>query len=340
MKQLVMIVHKIVWYTFVAISIIAFCAVGILLWKSPSFVADRINEYLVKEPEIIQIELKGIGIIGDSQSDEYRADDNRGSNYPNSTYNWVELLAQDRDLNVGTWSYYEESRRRGYEYNFSRSGATAKTMIDQGQHTKLAEYVKSGQVNTVIIFIGANDYAPFLYDNAYAAIYNGDMKEPEIIEKRNTIVAHIKTAVETLKRSGNPRIFVVTIPDWGDNTAVKIAFPLPHQRLRVTDAIRETNNDIMEMAHSEEVAVIDIQEFYRNLRTSENGYKVTVGDITLDQYIPQNNPRSSFLRDGIHTGTVVNGLLANYILSALNPHLSRPVELLSDEEILKRASLK
>src|SRR5215208_170589 len=43
----------------------------------------------------------GIGILGDSNSDEYQADDGRGGKYNATTLNWVELLVRDRGLNFG-----------------------------------------------------------------------------------------------------------------------------------------------------------------------------------------------------------------------------------------------
>ncbi|MBP9691615.1 hypothetical protein KBD81_06065, partial [Candidatus Woesebacteria bacterium] len=161
-----------------------------------------------------------------------------------------------------------------------------------------------------------------------------------IIDKRNKIVANIETAVETLLDAGNPRIFVVTIPDWGDHTAVKVGFPLPHLRLGVTDAIRDTNNSIQKLSTLENVEVVDIQTFYKGLRTSENNYQVIVGGVALDQYISQNNPHSAYLRDGVHTGTVINGLLANCILNSINNHLTHPINQLSSHEILKTAGIE
>ena len=38
----------------------------------------------------------GFGVIGDSNSDEYRADDNRGGLYAATTFNWVEQLVAQR----------------------------------------------------------------------------------------------------------------------------------------------------------------------------------------------------------------------------------------------------
>src|SRR5512140_2425810 len=41
----------------------------------------------------------GLGVLGDSNSDEYRADDNRGGQYASVTLSWVELIAARRGVN-------------------------------------------------------------------------------------------------------------------------------------------------------------------------------------------------------------------------------------------------
>jgi hypothetical protein len=40
----------------------------------------------------IEISSKGVGIMGDSNSDEYQADDHRGGEYASTTLGWVEQL--------------------------------------------------------------------------------------------------------------------------------------------------------------------------------------------------------------------------------------------------------
>jgi len=337
-KTLIQII-KTLFYFILFLSVIGCTSLLILLAWKPELVIQQIQTHFVKPEPIEKIEIKGVGVLGDSQSDEYRSDDNRGVNYPTSTYNWVEILAQDRDLNFGTWNYYEEPRRQGYEYNFARSGATAQTMIDQGQHTGLAEYVKKGEVNTIIIYVGANDFAPYLYDNAYSAIYNEEMNRDQIIQKENDIVANIQTAVETVQNAGEVQIFLVTIPDWGNHTAVKIGFPLPYKRYLVTQVINETNTKLTLMAEEYNVHVIETNDFYQKLRGNDTDYQVKVGDVILDQYIGQNNPRNLFLSDGIHPGTVLNSLFANYLIDHINRYITSPIKPLTTDEILRVAGL-
>ena len=83
----------------------------------------------------------GIGVIGDSYSDEYQfyAPDR------STARNWVEILAATRKLDFGSFSIAPrgEPRNQGYAYNWARSDATTETMIATGQHTGLAAQVAS-----------------------------------------------------------------------------------------------------------------------------------------------------------------------------------------------------
>ena len=94
----------------------------------------------------------GIGVLGDSYSDEYQF-------YPphrSSARNWVEILATTRGLNFGEFSSVrrDEPRNQGYAFNWARSDATTEDMIRTGQHTGLATQVARGEVGLVIVFIG------------------------------------------------------------------------------------------------------------------------------------------------------------------------------------------
>src|SRR4051812_22111281 len=100
------------------------CAVIVLLTmyvikKYPENVIEFVQGFIpVVTPAPLQI--KGIAVIGDSQSDEYRGDDKRGMNYESTTLNWVEILSAKRKINFGEWGTYEEPRRTGFMYNFAR----------------------------------------------------------------------------------------------------------------------------------------------------------------------------------------------------------------------------
>ena len=63
----------------------------------------RIWSVFSPQPEKHVVAIKGIGVIGDSQSDEYQADDARGFEYAPTTLNWIEQMVKSRHINFGTW---------------------------------------------------------------------------------------------------------------------------------------------------------------------------------------------------------------------------------------------
>ena len=313
-------------------------AVGFYTVKQPQAVINLLQP-LVPVVTPIPITMKGIAVIGDSQSDEYRADDNRGSNYSGYTYNWVEQLARIRNVNFGSWGTRAEPRRTGYEYNWARTSATTRSMIESGQHIGVADQIQEGKVNVVVIFIGANDFAPYLTDDGYEHIYNGELSDPQKISKVDRLVADIKTAVFTLKAAGDVRILLVKIPDWGNHPGIQIAFPFPDQRQEVSDVISQANAELDTLAQEEDLQTLDPNDFYKQIFNKGGTGKTTVDGITLQRLLLNNDPHNFYLEDGVHTGTVVNGFLANAIVAKLNTMITNKIKPFSEKEIRETAGL-
>lgn len=304
---------------------------------NPQEVIDRL-EPLVPTVTPDPVRLLGVAVLGDSQSDEYRADDNRGDNYPSATKNWVELLVENRKMNFGPWGSWDEPRRTGYEYNWSRSGATVASLLEAEAHVGIAEEVKAKKVNLVVVFVGAIDFAPYFTPDGYDNIYNGNLSEAVKKRKINRIIADIKTAVYTIKDAGDVRIVLVSIPDWGNHTGIQVGFPYPDQRANVSKMITETNRELVDLSEVEHLGFVDMNSLYQNFPKNDEG-KVVVGDVVLQRLLLNNNPRNFYMSDGVHYGTIVNGLLANAILKEMNAQLENPILPLSEEEIIKNAGL-
>lgn len=313
-------------------------AVVLFMWRDPDKVIEFVNLF---KPTVtpVPLQITGVGILGDSQSDEYQADDRRGGVYYSTTRNWIEQLAEYRKLPLGDWGEWEEPRRTGYAYNFSRSAATAESMLATGQHTLVADEVRKGNVNFVIIYIGANDFAPFLTATGYQAIYDGSLSDAEVLQKVNRFVADVTTAVDTIQKEKTIKMLLIKIPDWGKHRAVQIGFPYPDQRNRVTEAINLVNTKLEQLAKERNIATVDPNEFYAEVARKEEKGKVIVGNVSLDKIIPSNSPRSVFLDDGIHAGSIYNGLFANYIIRNLNSKLGTQIKEFSTEEIVRNAGL-
>ena len=67
--------------------------------------------------------IDGLGVLGDSLSDEYAGE------WYFYARNWVELLAEERGVPLGQTQDWGEPRREGYEYNWARSGATTSSTL-------------------------------------------------------------------------------------------------------------------------------------------------------------------------------------------------------------------
>ena len=281
---------------------------------------------------------KGIGILGDSLSDEYQADDARGGEYAQNTYNWVEQIAIFNDGYFGDWGERDEPRRSGYAFNWARSNATSETMITSGQHTGLAEQIKSGEVDMAIIYIGANDFAPYNVDG-YQAIYDGSISDARLQEKINTIVVNITTAVETLREAGDVQILLIQVPDWNNHATTDSFFPDKKERQRVTNAIIQTNKELEQMAVEKNIPTVDPNSFFSSLKEKSEEDAITIDEQEINTQIPSNDPSSLFLNDDIHPGTVFSGLFANHIMGALRQEFDISFEEFSASEILKHAGL-
>src|SRR5215216_3943892 len=210
----------------------------------------------------------GIGILGDSNSDEYQADDGRGGKYNATTLNWVELLVRDRGLNFGPWGTWGEPRRTGYEYNWARTGATASSMISSGQHTGLAKQVAEGKVSLVFVWIGDNDF--HLQNGTYQEIYDGSLNDEKLEAKIQQIIADITTAVDTVLEAGNVKVAIVTISDKGLVPKAVLMFPDSKKRQRVSKAIQAVNAGIEDLAQRRAVTVVDINSFAQTLLSRVN----------------------------------------------------------------------
>lgn len=339
MKELTLKIIKYFSIIVLSLTFLILLSLTAFTYKYPQTTISLIQNYLVPKPELPKTQLKAIGVLGDSQSDEYRAEDNRGPNYPTTTLNWVEILAQERNVNFGEWGIWAEPRRTGFNYNWARTGATAASLVESGQHIGLAEQIKNGEVNVVIIYIGANDFSPYITEDGYEAIYNEQLTEAQIERKINRFVADVTTAIDVIQNAGDVQILLVKVPDWGNHIGVKLAFPHPFKRVLVREVINKTNSRLEQVAQERSIPTIDPNQFFSELTKETPSSKPIIGGRNLEFLYLNNNPENVFLSDGVHTGTAMNGLFLNYLLKALNPYLSNPITPLTEEEILSVAGI-
>jgi VCBS repeat-containing protein len=281
-----------------------------------------------------------LGVLGDSGTDEYRGTDNRGGDYANVTFNWVEQLALNRGISLGRFAAWGEPRRTGLEYNWSRSGATSASLLTQGQHTGLAGQIRAGLIDLAVVNIGFNDFAPYTA-NGYVQIYDGTLSGAALTSKINSVVANITTAVDTLRSAGSLPIIVTTIGNWNYSPLVTndARFSDPAKRQRVTDAIQRANQGITAMANARGLTLFDSTTFLNSLMWRVQGGSINVGGVLITLFSTGDNPINGILGDRIHAGTVLSGLIANYYLTLINAVRSPDIPLFTDQEILQTAGL-
>jgi hypothetical protein len=272
----------------------------------------------------------GIGVLGDSYSDEYQF-------YPPDraqARNWVEILAKARGLNFGTFSHASqgEPRNQGFAYNWARSDAETADVISAGQHTGLAEQVGRGEVDVVIIFTGGNDFIH--------ALSASDSK-PDVQRILKRAIANIDLILDTLLQAG-PRahIFVATVPDILElpefATRLRAGTLSPTTASAYSKAIKAFNRHLrMRAMPGGRVAIIDLALDVQ-LVPRPDPDTVIVSGRRLDRIHPANSDDHAFLADSRHIGTLMQGELANHIIDALNARLDARIKPLSVDEILRQ----
>ena len=269
-----------------------------------------------------------IGVMGDSYSDEYEF-------YPpnrSRARNWVEILARARGLNFGAFATASRGgpRNQGFAYNWARSDAETADLIREGQHIGLARQVGRGEVGVVVIFIGGNDFIHAL------ASEERDHVADQALQRAT---ANLDLAVKTiLDASPRVQVFVATLPDIVE--LPMFAIPIREGRLSAkvastfSAAIKRYNWHIRQSTLANpRIALVDLALATQLAPRSDGGHLVVLGR-KLDWIHPANDVDHAFLADSRHISTLVQGMLANFVINALNTRLDAGIKPLSQREIL------
>ncbi len=283
----------------------------------------------------------GLAIIGDSTQDEYAADNPRGAEYAATTRNWVELLVEQRGVNLGPWGTRDEPRRSGYEYNWARSGATTSQLLHWGQHTGTAEQARAGLVSHVAIQIGIND---FYYGDVGIQIYQGLLTGDALKNHLDVMVENIGIAINTLQET-DVTILLAATQDYVSIPIVpelKTVFTDDAGKQRMIDATAYLNSRLVQLAAEEGVAFFDFNAAYlTELKSRMDGEGfVVIGGSRIDLGTRGNAPQFGLLDDEyVHPGTALSALFTNVYIHAFNKYFGTSFAPLSDEEIERAAGL-
>jgi hypothetical protein len=284
--------------------------------------------------------LGNVGALGDSYTDEYRQflSEPRGH-----ARNWVEILSATRNARFGPYAHIPllEPRDVGFTRDWARSDATSTDMI-QNQLGGLVNQVHQGQVKTASVFVGGND---FLF--AFRKIINGQTAPADAASALQQVEAQLETNYTTavnslLAASPKVRVVVWTLPDIAN-------LPVAREAVAANPALvplRDLSTQLIQLfnakltatvAANPRIALVDLATLTQQLATSPP--LVPYGGVTIDLVTPGNDYHHFFLGDGIHVGTVAQGLIANAFVNAVNTQFGLHIHPLTSTQIVRFAQL-
>jgi len=281
-----------------------------------------------------------LAVMGDSLSDEYEED-----SYGLYAENWVEQLeiyvgvdlgptATEAGEPGGAWG---EPRRTLFQYNWARNGANSNTLLSAGQHTGVSSVAASDGVEYGVLFIGANDFFPS--SAAYQGIYNGTWTQLQIDSHVAGVLTNINTVLDEMQSAGLPMV-ILNVPDYGIAPAVAALLPNAAGRQLVTDVIDGLNASIDAEAQARGMVVVDIGAGLVSIFGTHASpiTSLLVGNVAIDLTASDTaggaNPTAGFVHDGVHPNTVLQGIVANTVMEALNIGFGVGLTLFSEAEIL------
>ena len=262
-----------------------------------------------------------VGVMGDSLSDM--------AMFSGTTFrNWIWQLGTVEGWSFGT----------NFAYDYAKSGATTLTVLSQGQHTSLA----SINPTLAVLLIGGNDLAfDFLMQNPLPNDLNTFADER---------VAAIRTAIETVAGSRTMptgvKVVLFTVPEVLRTPIFLTVYrDFPSETIAAYDTVAaRMNQGILSLAAERNWPVIDLYQLMIDLvgeRISPNA-SFDLGGVAINLQsfsYPNPLPTDGFRKDGFHPNTVLQGLMGNAVVLAVNGAYGETLSTMSDQTILMTAGV-
>ncbi len=306
------------------------------------------------------------GALGDSLTDEYVGNTTQtgSTNFP--ALNWVQLLVQERGADFGSlemdYTVRDEPQNEGYEYNYARSGGVAlPTSMFGGGFTHVQQQADAlvlgnsiGLPNIVYVGIGSNDF--FSREEGYndpgdttgSSFALGDLGYQAF--EQNMLTATFGAIDTLLAADPTAKILLGLL---GEGTA-------GGTDPNVVNAIIHYNGLLLSEAGSRGIATVDLWNWTNDMSHYDEFGNVVVGDYVIppdstasfsDMTWPGSLCDSQgycanrayaenfFVHDEVHPSSIIQGLLANEAITALNGLLAPgdQMALLTDQEIIAAA---
>ena len=282
-----------------------------------------------------------IGALGDSYSDEYRF-------YPpdrSHAQNWVQQLAGNHRASFGTFTTRSrgEPRNQGYADDWALNGATSADL--PAQTAGLAAEAAAGQIDVATVLIGGNDFLDLL-EAAVADPSTAASTASALATTAGSVAANIEAAVGTiLAASPTVRVVIATLPPVSELPLVAAAEATASAAGLSASAALVPAADAAEVqvnAALKAFATTDARLAIADFAAASTAFSTptyTIGRFQIDTTTPGDTPRHLFLADGIHPGTVGQGLLANTFIAAIDTRFGQRIKPLTDHQILVDARL-
>ena len=301
-------------------------------------------------PPLLGAPLKVLA-IGDSLTEEYAFE--LPFTAPDSdpldanVENWPEILSARRATTFTMGSYssslasYHDLRNGGYKYNYGVPGFKTVDWVAVCQSTiadifsgdpittlryptRLALIGHLDEVGVVVIFLGGNDLK-----NAYDKVFN-DAQPPAALAQTVSNIAYIHDFVRS--RAATLPIIIATVPDVGVTADLAGKYTDPAKRTQARARIAAMNASIIAMAATRGATVARIDSVTD--RIVNQGQMDINGTKFIYAPSPENSPRPVFCKDGFHPATIVQALIADQIVDALNRATASSIPRLTNREIL------
>ncbi len=314
-----------------------------------------------------------LGLLGDSIVDDYLGPPSFigvNTNLAAGSFGQIMAVRRPSDFDFGGYRTppveWDGIRNSGYEYNWATAGAAASAnavvKLDFGsgfpaaipvasnlalQTAGLAPLITAGQVDTVYMGIGGND---FFYKANVVDIVNGGLYPAAdgAIDAAfiNDVANSMLDSVATLRAAGPVDIIVSFVPT------------IPIMDQAQIDGVAAVNAILQAQAPVLGFTFFDSQEWSRTGSNVDPVTRdITIGgrvvtyasaasaaDIgtdgiglfcTFEGLCPRESHANYYLaEDGIHLNTLMQGQLANEIIKMLNQEYGRNVPLITDAELL------
>jgi hypothetical protein len=277
-----------------------------------------------------------VGALGDSYTDEYRF-------YPpdrSRARNWVEILSATRGVSFGRFITHSRGnpRDQGFAFDWALEGATSNDMA-RDQLPGLAAQVARGRVRYAWVFIGGND---FLY--LLRSLATGRVAPDQALTALGQVESQVETnftlAVNTLL-AANPKVKLVvsTVPDVSLLPLVRTGAAFIPGAGPVIQAagqqIQKYNTLIRDTAAgNSRVALVDLAAITSQLSSAARAGRVRFGGTVIDLDRPGDDFHHFFLADGIHAGTVGQGLIAAGFIRAVDARFGAHIMPLAPRQIV------